>query len=141
MRRTLAVTGLAALVVGCGSAASALEAEPATSLRITYWSEGKSKGDDKPDAWTLRCDPASGSLPNDREACQKLKALKQPFAAARKGLMCTQVYGGPDEATITGTFRGERVSARLTLTDGCQIARFKRLAFLVPGFAVGGPGS
>jgi len=143
MRRTLAVTGLAALVVGCGSAASALEAEqPATSLRITYWSEGKAKGDDTPEAWTLHCDPASGSLPNDRVACQKLKVLKQPFAAARKGLMCTQVYGGPDEAVITGTFRGERVSARLTLTDGCQISRFKRLAFLVPGFAVGGgPGS
>ncbi|MDQ3164244.1 MAG: subtilase-type protease inhibitor [Actinomycetota bacterium] len=141
MRRTLAATVLAALAVGCGSAASAPEAEPATSLRISYWSEGKAKGDDTPEAWTLRCDPAGGSLPNDGEACRKLKVLKRPFAPARKGLMCTQVYGGPGEAVISGTFRGERVWTRLSLTDGCQISRFKRLAFLVPGFAVGGPDS
>ena len=51
--------------------------------------------------------------------------------------MCTQQYGGPQEGTVSGTYLGRRVSASFSLTDGCQIARFKRVAFLFPGFRAG----
>jgi hypothetical protein len=149
MRTTLAVAVVAGLAVGCGSAASAPSASPSgsereTSLRISYWSEGndEQKTSDKPDdQWTLRCDPAGGSLPKDAEACRKLKTMKRPFAPPRKDLQCTQQFGGPQEAVISGTYLGDRVFARLSLTDGCQIARFKRLGFLIPGFRVSAPGS
>ena len=48
--------------------------------------------------------------------------------------MCTQQYGGPDQALITGTYRGRGVWVRLGLADGCQIARFRKLGFLIPAF-------
>lgn len=41
--------------------------------------------------------------------------------------MCTQQYGGPQRARITGTWRGKKVDARFDRTDGCQIARWNRL--------------
>ena len=140
MRVALAAVA-AVLAVGCGSAASAPGAATAdeTSLRISFWPEGNDEkpASAKPKQWTLRCEPPAGSHPQDAEACRKLKAMKQPFKPPRKGLQCTQQYGGPQEAVITGTYQGQRVFASLSLRDGCQIARFKRLAFLVPGFRVG----
>ena len=141
MRATLTVAIAAVLAVGCGAAASApgVPAAEETSLKISFWAGGNDERStkDKPKQWTLRCDPAGGTHPNDAAACTKLKTLTQPFKPPRRGLMCTQQYGGPQEGTITGTYLGQRVLASLSLTDGCQIARFKRLAFLFPGFRVG----
>ena len=145
MRATLVVAVAASLVVGCGSAASATGGSNAdeTSLRISFWSEGndESRTSDKPKQWTLRCDPAGGTHPQHADACRKLKAQSQPFRPLRKDLQCTQQYGGPQEAVISGTYQGRPVFASLSLTDGCRIARFKRLQFLVPGFRVSSFGS
>jgi hypothetical protein len=138
MRRTLLIAAFA-LTVGCGAGATA--ASPAATaasseLRIAYWENGLKAGGGK--TWTLRCDPAGGTLgtlARERDACRRLAALRNPFAPPRKDLMCTQQYGGPDQAQITGIYQGRRVWARLALTDGCQIARFKRLAFLIPAYS------
>jgi len=67
--------------------------------------------------------------------------MQRPFARPRASVACTQVYGGPQQATITGTYLGQRVLVFLALNDGCQISRFKRLGFLVPDFSPGGPNS
>ena len=101
----------------------------ATSLQITIWPNGE--GHAPRQAFTLKCAPPGGTLPNRRTACAKLLAMKQPFARVRKALVCTQVYGGPAEAQITGLFRGAPVRARFNLRDGCQIARWNRLRFIL----------
>ncbi|MBT2247362.1 serine protease inhibitor [Arthrobacter sp. BHU FT2] len=49
--------------------------------------------------------------------------------------LCTQQYGGPQQAVVTGTFGGRRVYTTLTLTDGCEIARWRALAPLLGGTA------
>ena len=49
--------------------------------------------------------------------------------------MCTEQYGGPQQALVTGTFKGRSVWAMFSATNGCQISRAKRIAFLLPGFA------
>ena len=67
--------------------------------------------------------------------------MQKPFAVVRRNLLCTQVYGGPQQATIVGTYQGQRVLVALAMTNGCQIARFKKLSFLVPGFSPGGANS
>ena len=116
MRATLAVAVAASLAVGCGSAASSSGASQAeeTSLRISFWAAGndEARTTDKPRQWTLRCDPAGGTHPQDADACRKLKALKQPFRPLRKDLQCTQQYGGPQEAVITGTYLRAGASSR-----------------------------
>ncbi|MDQ3992737.1 MAG: subtilase-type protease inhibitor [Actinomycetota bacterium] len=137
--RWIAVTAAAvAAAFGCGSASSAPSETaadpPATSLTITFWEAGKGEG--PPGRWTLRCGPVGGSHPRAAAACTRLAALKAPFKPLRDDLACTQVYGGPEEALVTGTHRGKRVWMQLSLRDGCQIARFRQLAFLVPWFSV-----
>jgi len=49
--------------------------------------------------------------------------------------LCTQQYGGPQVAVVTGTFRGRSVHSTFTRTDGCEIARWKAMAPLLGGTA------
>ena len=49
--------------------------------------------------------------------------------------ICTQQYGGPQRAVITGTFGDRPVHTELSLTDGCEIARWRALAPLLGGTA------
>jgi hypothetical protein len=44
---------------------------------------------------------------------------------------CTQVYGGPATARVTGTLEGRRVDASFKRTDGCEIARWDRVQGLL----------
>jgi hypothetical protein len=83
--------------------------------------------------WTLTCDPAGGTHPGPAMACGVLGARGEaalPEVAASTA--CTQQYGGPQRATITGTWRGEPVSARLGLENGCEIHRWTSLLGLLP---------
>jgi hypothetical protein len=47
------------------------------------------------------------------------------------GLMCTQQYGGPEEATVKGTIDGQRVNASINRRDGCGIAEWNLLTPLL----------
>ena len=64
--------------------------------------------------------------------------MQNPFAPIPRDAICTEQYGGPQVALITGTYRGRRIWTQLQNRNGCEIARFKRLSFLVPGFGTGG---
>jgi hypothetical protein len=124
--------------LGCGSASSApsedAAADATTSLNIAFWPEGREDGTAK--RWTLRCGPVGGTHTRKAAACSRLASIQRPFAAAPKNEVCTQVYGGPDQAVVSGEHRGQRVWVLLSLSDGCKIARFKQLEFLVPGLRV-----
>jgi hypothetical protein len=50
----------------------------------------------------------------------------------RQDMQCTQVYGGPETAHITGTWRGQAVDSRLSRQNGCEIARWNALAGFLP---------
>jgi hypothetical protein len=60
--------------------------------------------------------------------CAKL--TRAAFAPVPRDVMCSQVYGGPQQALVVGTLEGRKVWARFKRTDGCQTARWDRLAFL-----------
>ena len=84
--------------------------------------------------WTLTCDPPGGTHPDAEAACAALATVPTPFAPVPAGMMCAQMYGGPQTATVTGTWRGQRVDASYRRTDGCEIARWRKLgAVLSPG--------
>jgi Subtilisin inhibitor-like len=83
--------------------------------------------------WRLTCDPPGGTHPNPTAACRSLEmngAAALPPVAKDKA--CTQIYGGPETATITGTWQGERVISRFARNDGCQINRWKLMEGLLP---------
>lgn len=70
--------------------------------------------------------------PADSTACQRLARLEpDAFAPPSGQQVCTQIYGGPAVATVTGTLRGERVRARFDRRNGCAIARWDRFAWLI----------
>jgi len=104
-----------------------------TSLHITAWPNGQ--GHTPKRSYTLTCAPVGGTLPQRLGACRKLNTLKAPFAPTGKDLVCTQIYGGPEEALVTGRFRGKLVRASFSRKDGCEIGRWARVAFLFPGIS------
>ncbi|MBA3246367.1 MAG: hypothetical protein H0T61_14515 [Actinobacteria bacterium] len=123
---------LLAVVIALGAPASATD-----QLRVTYWAQGRERG--TPLRWTLRCDPAGGTLPRAAAACPRLARMKAPFEPIPRNSICTEIYGGPQEAIVAGTYAGRRIWIRLARRNGCEISRFDRLRFLVPAFAEGGP--
>jgi hypothetical protein len=70
----------------------------------------------EPGAAVRRCD--RGKL------ARLASALKNQ---GRRDRACTEIYGGPHRAFVTGTLRGEKVSARFTRVDGCAIADYDAL--------------
>jgi Subtilisin inhibitor-like len=83
--------------------------------------------------WRLTCDPPGGSHPDPKAACRVLEvngAVALPPVPKDKA--CTQIYGGPETATITGSWQGNRVISRFARNDGCQISRWKLMEGLLP---------
>jgi hypothetical protein len=81
-----------------------------------------------PASFTLVCQngvPAAESQhPAAAAACTALKnnpAILGPATRAT-GQACTQQYGGPQQATVTGVVDGTSVEASFSLRDGCEIA-------------------
>ena len=82
--------------------------------------------------WTLTCEPAGGDHPDAEQACAAIEGHRSALNPVPKDRMCAQVYGGPEKATITGTWRGEQIFAALARTNSCEIARWDALVPLVP---------
>jgi len=100
----------------------------ATDLTIVV-----SDGSGKTSTWRLTCDPPGGTHPNPKAACRVLEtngAVALPPVAQSKA--CTQIYGGPETATVTGTWHGQPVMSRFARNDGCQISRWKLMEGLLP---------
>lgn len=118
----------ALMAVGIGSADVASE----TALTITYWESGAGKGD--PDRWALRCDPARGTLARPAVACRRLaEAGRKVFLPVPDDAVCTEIYGGPQVARVTGTLAGRRVWVTFSRRNGCQISRWDGVAgWLLP---------
>lgn len=136
--RTVALLGVSALaaltLAACGSSAgggpvtslSPSGSAPAgggsggTSLTITFQDSATAA----PQTWTLTCDPPDGTHPDAAGACAALAAAQDPFKPLDKSMACTEIYGGPQTATVTGTYQGSPVNASFARTNGCEIARW-----------------
>jgi hypothetical protein len=141
MRTSTTVTALAlaaviAVASGCGAddtgdAGSPEPPQAETRLEITLLPEGQVGGEGR--SYVLTCDPPGGDHPDPATACATLDELgAEAFAPVPPDVMCTQIYGGPEEARVQGTVRGQPVDAALKRTDGCEIARWERVADIVP---------
>jgi hypothetical protein len=114
------------------------------------WLAGCGSGDDgggapggagTPTQLTVRVDP-DGDGPEPAEET-RIRCGDDPGCAAAAKLRpadleptpddmaCTQQYGGPETAAITGTLRDREVDARFSRRDGCEIARWEKVAPLL----------
>ena len=83
--------------------------------------------------FVLTCDPPGGDHPDPEAACAALAAAggTDAFAAPPRDEMCTEIYGGPQVATVDGIVDGTQVRARFSRTNGCEISRWEALAPLL----------
>jgi hypothetical protein len=85
---------------------------------------------------------AESTLPDSAAALAavELHGQKIFFALPDPKRVCTQQYGGPQIAVVTGWFHGQEVNAAFSRTDGCEISRWQALAPLF-GALAGGTGA
>jgi hypothetical protein len=71
---------------------------------------------------------------NATEICARLIADEEKLeqlAGDDPGRICTEIYGGPQHARITGTIVGAPVDISVARTDGCGIAEWEQLEWLL----------
>ncbi|MFF1645120.1 SSI family serine proteinase inhibitor [Streptomyces sp. NPDC058240] len=150
MLRRLALTAVASLAALSAAAPTAtavtgplplplplslpvLRDDARTQLTITVSGSGNAAAEG---AFELRCGPAGGSHPVARHACDRLDELTgegaDPFAPVPEDALCTQQFGGPATARVSGTWRGRSVDTVFSRTNGCEIARWNSLRPVLP---------
>jgi hypothetical protein len=119
MRLAVVLIGLALAAAGCGKDDEQPAAVPSfADLTVTVDRDGDGGAAAK--VLQVRCTPAT-----DSRECAALAEMKaKAFAPTSPKLACTELYGGPQVATVKGTLHGEPVNARLSRTNGCEIARW-----------------
>lgn len=86
-----------------------------------------------PQRWVLDCPPTSESThPDPQAACAALEALDEPFAPLPEHQVCTEIYGGPHEALVSGAWKGRKVDLTVLRSNGCHIAQWDSLVPLLP---------
>jgi hypothetical protein len=143
-RHAASLVVVLAFLAGCGSDGGG-PAEPTdmvTDLRIVTWEDTRPaggvgralglrrRGTGDAKVWTLRCDPPGGTFPDPEQACERLDDVEQPFAETPEDAICTEQYGGDELASIQGVYRDEGVNTRFDRTNGCEMSRWEKHAFL-----------
>jgi len=126
MLRGLLALLLTASLAACGSddEASPSAGKDATlaSLTVTVDDDG-AKGSGAPRELKLECEE-----PTDSPACGAAAGVSPADVKEPPGdTACTTIYGGPEEATIKGTIRGNEIDAAFKRTDGCEISRWEKV--------------
>jgi hypothetical protein len=120
---------VAAALAGCGSDEATQAGGPTgqlASLVVTVDDDG-AKGSGQPRELKLDC-----AKPTDSQACGAAAGISAADLQKTAGdVACTQIFGGPEQATIKGKIRGEAVDATFTRTDGCEIERWDRVKALL----------
>ncbi|MEV5972064.1 SSI family serine proteinase inhibitor [Streptomyces sp. NPDC051921] len=104
------------------------------SLTVSIERSGHQEADG---TFELRCGASPGGThPAAENACKRLAQLTQagddPFAPVPADQMCTEQYGGPATARITGNWQGRAVDARFSRANGCEIDRWENLRPVLP---------
>ena len=83
--------------------------------------------------WTLTCDPPGGTHVDPAWAWAALEAAGgvAAFDPVPRDAMCTEIYGGPATAQVTGTVDGQPVNADFSRTNGCEISRWDALGAML----------
>ena len=117
--RLALILAAVALVAGCGEDDEPPAATPASSVADL----------------TIEVEPGgkTGTVQCDAEAdCPDIAAVDpKVFEPTPGNVACTQQYGGPETATVKGTFKGEPVDAKFSRQNGCEIARWEDAAPLL----------
>ena len=128
----VAAVVVAVAVAGCGDQrpVAVRGGGPATSLRVEVLPAPGAT----PRRATLTCDgspTATCFIADSRAACDLVtvddKARARLVAGPPAHQVCTQLYGGPQRAQVTGRVMGRPVDVTVTRADGCGVADWSLL--------------
>jgi len=133
----LLLLGLAACAAPAGSGGDAAAtsststaAAPADDDLLVVLDRGDGT---EPERYTLTClGTPEGDHPDPAAACAHLQGAEDLFAPLPEDVMCTEQYGGPETARITGRWHGQPVDAEFSRTDGCRIGQWEALGPVLP---------
>lgn len=105
-----------------GSATAGADAAAKVSLDVVFAGSPTTPGAH----YTLRCEPAGGSVADPSAVCAKL--LKDPslFGPMPVRMACPMIMASAGHVLVTGTFLGRHVHENLA-DGGCDLARWEKL--------------
>jgi hypothetical protein len=123
--RWLPLALICASLAACGDEAKSAGSGDVTKLTVRV--DGDGRGPTKVRTLELTCANAGES-----DACAAASKLSAAdLAPTPADTACTQIYGGPETASIKGTLNGEQVDATFKRTDGCEIKRWDTVSPLL----------
>jgi Subtilisin inhibitor-like len=127
-RALLSLLALTALCAACGKeaggdAGARDTVDPATQVQVQF----RATRGSEPVSATLTCGPVGGDHPRAQEACAAIEQNEDALRELSKDIVCTEIYGGPETATVSGTVRGRPVEAQFSRSNGCEIGRWDAL--------------
>ena len=119
---------LCVIVAGCGAEdESSAPAAKAGFAQLVVRVDADGKGAAPAKELKLDCGSAA-----DSAACKAAGALKAAdLEPVSRDKACTQIFGGPETATISGEVDGKPVDARFSRSNGCEVARWQAVSALL----------
>jgi hypothetical protein len=126
MTRATALLALAGLLAACGGADKPSGPAGIASVVVRVDPDG-ARGPKPARELRLTC-----TKPQQSQACGAAAGISATdLRPTPKGIACTQIYGGPQTATIVGVIRGQQVNARFSRVNGCEMRRWDGVADLL----------
>lgn len=144
LKKIIVIAPVALLLSGCASPLIPLpQSSPppfkSASLEIQYSAEGKGNvkmSGIEYEIFTLECPESgepSGTHPDPISACNHLAENTLLYQKkSPENLACTMIYGGPQEAIISGFINGREVAFSLDRSNGCAISEWESWIPVVP---------
>jgi hypothetical protein len=115
-------------LAACGSGDEGGGGPPASATQLTVRVDPDGDGPEPAKEEQITC----AQPPEGGAACAAAADLRPAdFEPTPDDMACTQQFGGPETATVTGTLEGGEVDARFSRADGCEIARWDKVAPLL----------
>lgn len=107
-----------AVLAGCGGDDEGGGGPPVTELTVTLDVDGDG-------GEAARTEEVSCSSGDAGDVCRAAAGLTPvDLTPVRPTQLCTEIFGGPEVATIEGELDGEQVEATFDRSNGCEIDRF-----------------
>ena len=116
-------------LAGCGAESERDDAsapgKPAPETQLTIRVDPDGDGPEPAEQARISC-------PGEDPACAAAEQLRPAdFEPTADDIACTEQFGGPQTATISGSLEREKVDGRFSRQDGCAIARWDKVAPLL----------
>lgn len=132
-RRAVIAGGILLLAAVTSSCAAQSSTTAQSTLEITI----KADGSNISARYTLECLSTEASqtstLPNAPEACEKLDQHPNLVTPTLDpSTACTEIYGGPQRAEVSGVLKGQAIHSEFSRSNGCLISQWNDAEFLFP---------